>query len=1003
MLHKFRRKSHEPYQASASNSSSSTSRTSPNAKIRRNSTLPFLSRPSLQTSHWYHGHSFKKEYDEPGAEDSIPNSKDAASENQAKRIAKSNEEEPIVIGSFREVQKKWLRSNRPSTRQADTDTDIPLHLRGGAWPCTPTPCSLDLCEDARKVFVHVLYELILSLLLLPKPVAAKLMASQTKDEKRRLIKQHRQMWTQRSEDHTIRRNVSNGQSGTSRQPTHGLKSSFSSSKISVSSSSSSSSSMSLRSTDSQQGIKLDTGMPLLDFESVLCESLVRLRTADRVALQQFVTQNGQALFEMLNFCAFRKPCGEEEMAVIVRSLQCLDRITDNNVGIGLVLRFPTTLVTLALCARCELLPSHDDKETPHLHVESVKNAILSLSMLVRLLWGLRGGSRVLMQGGALYLFKHDYENASLANDCPCILVELCLVIFTFLNSLIELEDVIQRRDAIRVDIHRLQLLLDASKLASRTAKTTWTKLHKGKSLRVYSQELETQLEIFRVREGRDLSLIVEKDTDNFGAKFFITTSSTTTGTPGVTYACVLAARKAKQCPTASTHPCGCACHKAVAAISKDTKENQLRWMAVVQLLTRADLANYKDAFYDEGFDTIERVREMDAEDFSALKMKRGHAKSLRKALKTMTDAPVRPRAPERRPGTNATASLAPRNTSDANFSMSEDGDKASESDGPRRWSRPFGFKVIPHAALMLHGLIGRGSFGDVHLCEYQGGQCVAKKILRVPEGSEEEENPSLLTNEVILREAETMEMCKNHPHVVTLFGVCLDSPHSLLLISELCERGSLYEAVVQPAVSAFSLVQTLVLARQGVSGLVHLHSLDVVHRDIAARNFLLDSRGIVKVCDFGLAKIKPSHRNGSLEHSAGASRRVNPLRWAAPESLRDHEYSAASDVYMCGVFLWELWMRKQPFPHLDDVRAALQVIAGQRPHIDAAHRAERPELVDLCERCWCAEPAERPTMVEVLATLRSLQNKYSTEKVANPNAATPGVPPRPGHRYKDGL
>jgi len=139
------------------------------------------------------------------------------------------------------------------------------------------------------------------------------------------------------------------------------------------------------------------------------------------------------------------------------------------------------------------------------------------------------------------------------------------------------------------------------------------------------------------------------------------------------------------------------------------------------------------------------------------------------------------------------------------------------------------------------------------------------------------ENPEV-TNKYVLAEAETIELSKGHPHVVTLYGVCLDSPETVMLVTEYCDLGNLYQVVAQPALCRYAFFEILHLAKQGVSGLIHLHSLRIVHRDIEARNSLIDSLGIVKVCDFGLAKVKPK----GFE-SCYASKDVNQLLCCSQE------------------------------------------------------------------------------------------------------------------------
>jgi len=74
-----------------------------------------------------------------------------------------------------------------------------------------------------------------------------------------------------------------------------------------------------------------------------------------------------------------------------------------------------------------------------------------------------------------------------------------------------------------------------------------------------------------------------------------------------------------------------------------------------------------------------------------------------------------------------------------------------------------------------------------------------------------------------------------------------------------------------------------------------------VHRDLAARNVLVGAEKVVKLCDFGLARLVDAGdqycklTNGRL-----------PLKWMALESIRDRVFTAQSDVWSFGVLLWEI-------------------------------------------------------------------------------------------------
>ena len=94
-------------------------------------------------------------------------------------------------------------------------------------------------------------------------------------------------------------------------------------------------------------------------------------------------------------------------------------------------------------------------------------------------------------------------------------------------------------------------------------------------------------------------------------------------------------------------------------------------------------------------------------------------------------------------------------------------------------------------------------------------------------------------------------------------------------------------------------------------GIAHLHRADVLHRDIAARNCLLDNHGRVHVTDFGLSVLTHAAAvNGSWLHS---EREWLPLKHMAPESMEAGTMlsSKKTETFMLGCLLWEIWTNQK--------------------------------------------------------------------------------------------
>ena len=96
--------------------------------------------------------------------------------------------------------------------------------------------------------------------------------------------------------------------------------------------------------------------------------------------------------------------------------------------------------------------------------------------------------------------------------------------------------------------------------------------------------------------------------------------------------------------------------------------------------------------------------------------------------------------------------------------------------------------------------------------------------------------------------------------------------------------------------------------------------------------------------------------------------------WTAPETLEDDEVSCASDVYAFGVIVWETLTKRVPWDGKTPPQISVKVVRGERP-APVPNRATvaPPALLDLMQRCWHQDPAQRPTFPEIVRKLTELK------------------------------
>jgi serine/threonine protein kinase len=197
----------------------------------------------------------------------------------------------------------------------------------------------------------------------------------------------------------------------------------------------------------------------------------------------------------------------------------------------------------------------------------------------------------------------------------------------------------------------------------------------------------------------------------------------------------------------------------------------------------------------------------------------------------------------------------------------------------------------------LLGQIGQGQFGRVFCAiERDTGEIVALKDL------DKDKFPTRLflrefSNSIILQ----------HPNIVSCLGFTYTKT-GRYLIMDYCEGGTLRD--LMESESKLSLVQSLKLIADILSGLEHAHSRDIVHCDLKPENILLnvDKDGwIARISDFGIARLRQE-----LGGQATGRGYTGSPAYMAPERFYG-QYAPTSDLYAVGIMLYELIVGERPF------------------------------------------------------------------------------------------
>jgi len=236
--------------------------------------------------------------------------------------------------------------------------------------------------------------------------------------------------------------------------------------------------------------------------------------------------------------------------------------------------------------------------------------------------------------------------------------------------------------------------------------------------------------------------------------------------------------------------------------------------------------------------------------------------------------------------------------------------------------------------------LGHGQFGEVWEGLWNNTTPVAIKSLK--QGTMDPRD--------FLAEAQIMKKLR-HPKLIQLYAVCtLEEP--IYIITELMKNGSLLEHL-QGKGRTLKMPQLIDMSAQIASGMAYLESQNYIHRDLAARNVLVGDNNIVKIADFGLARLIKED-----EYEARVGARF-PIKWTAPEAANYSKFSIKSDVWSFGILLTELvTYGRIPYPGMTNAEVLHQVEHGYRMQIpQGCPRA----LYDIMLEGWHKDPLKRPT------------------------------------------
>ena len=266
--------------------------------------------------------------------------------------------------------------------------------------------------------------------------------------------------------------------------------------------------------------------------------------------------------------------------------------------------------------------------------------------------------------------------------------------------------------------------------------------------------------------------------------------------------------------------------------------------------------------------------------------------------------------------------------------------------------------------------LGSGGMGVVYKArDTKLGREVAVKFLPVKAAKDEN------AKERFIQEAKTASSLDD-PHICTIFDIDETDDGQLYIVMAYYDGTTLEDLIEKRKIKIEDCAS---IARQVAKGLATAHEAGIIHRDVKPGNVMVTRKGLVKILDFGVAKLGESQ---NLTREGGA---VGTAAYMSPEQARGEELDARSDVWSIGVVLYEMLTGERPFGGGYEAAVAYSII-NQDPDPIAPARPDAPEgLTAIVERALAKNTAERyPTATALADDLGEFSGETVIETTVQP-------------------
>ncbi|MBS1807186.1 MAG: protein kinase [Acidobacteria bacterium] len=278
----------------------------------------------------------------------------------------------------------------------------------------------------------------------------------------------------------------------------------------------------------------------------------------------------------------------------------------------------------------------------------------------------------------------------------------------------------------------------------------------------------------------------------------------------------------------------------------------------------------------------------------------------------------------------------------------------------------------------LNALLGAGGMGEVYRAlDTRLDREVAVKVLTHKLAL----NPEALKR--FEREAKAVAAL-SHPNILAIHDFGVDGETSYA-VTELLKGETLRERLTRSNLSQHEIVEIAVQIAEGLSA---AHAQGIIHRDLKPENIFLTTAGVVKILDFGIARIKPSATAAlpaqatTISSVTAPGRIIGTIGYMSPEQVRGEAVDAPSDIFAFGCVFFEMLFGTRPFARATTAETMAAILRDDPLPVSEKDLTLPVALKRLLLRCLAKHPADRyQSARDLVVDLKSLPAPAATSRL----------------------